>query len=114
MMKKCLLNLTVAALIFATSCKEKYGKMNLLKSTDTFALSNKEKLSIVTNDAGDSLTMIFDTTRENAKVIWKQDTIHLQTQRAASGFWYKNHQFELRGKGEKVNFSKGGNSVFSN
>lgn len=42
MMKKCLLSLTVAALIFATSCKEKHGKTNLMKSTDVFALQTKK------------------------------------------------------------------------
>lgn len=114
MMEKKILSLAIIAMISTISCKEKSGETNAVISTKEVTPANKETMSVATNETGEKLTMIFDIAKESAKVIWKQDTILLKEQISASGFWYKNDEFELRGKGEKVEFSKAGKSIFKN
>jgi hypothetical protein len=38
----------------------------------------------------------------------------LHAQKAASGIWYKNDLYELRGKGDNVELTKDGITVFKN
>lgn len=42
------------------------------------------------------------------------NNIELQGQTPGSGIWYKNDQYELRGKGEEVKLTKDGEVVFEN
>ena len=42
------------------------------------------------------------------------EQIDLVAEKAASGIWYKNDVYELRGKGEKLELSKDGIIVFKN
>ena len=59
--------------------------------------------------------MTFNNTTNEAKVYLdggKQ--IELIGQRPASGFWYKNENYELRGKGENVELTKDGETIFKN
>ena len=116
MMEKNILGLAIIAILSMVSCKDKVGKMNMIESAEKVETTKSlDKItSIATNEAGEKLTMIFDASKGIAEVVWKQDTIVLKEEKTASGFWYKNDQFELRGKGEKVDFSKDARLVFKN
>ncbi len=63
---------------------------------------------------GQSLEMIFNNTKDIATLVFKGDTIVLNGQRPASGIWYQNNQYELRGKGDDIELSKDGKIIFIN
>lgn len=71
--------------------------------------------SSLTNKDGQTLKMEFNNTTNQAKVYLDGgDQIDLQGQKPASGIWYKNDQYELRGKGEELELTKGGKIIFKN
>lgn len=67
------------------------------------------------NKEGQTLDMTFNNTTNEAKVYLNGgEQIELVGQKPASGIWYKNDHYELRGKGEKVELTKDGKIVFKN
>lgn len=67
------------------------------------------------NKDGQTLDITFNNTVGTAKAYLNGgEQIDLVSEKAASGFWYKNDQYELRGKGEKVELTKDGETVFKN
>ena len=42
------------------------------------------------------------------------EELELAGQKPASGIWYKNDHYELRGKGENLELTKDGKTVFKN
>lgn len=59
--------------------------------------------------------MTFNNTTNTAKIYLNGgEQIELIGQKPASGIWYKNDQYELRGKGEEVELTKDGKTVFKN
>ncbi|MGR3856347.1 MliC family protein [Chryseobacterium indologenes] len=63
---------------------------------------------------GKTLDMTFNNTKNTATVVFNNETIELQGQKPASGIWYKNDHYELRGKGEEIELTKDGKTVFKN
>ncbi len=87
---------------------KKDGKVVFTHEDDivTSSLENKE---------GQTLAMTFNNTTNEAKVYFNGgDQIDLVGQKPASGIWYKNDEYELRGKGENVELTKDGKTVFKN
>lgn len=70
--------------------------------------------TIIKNKSGEELQLIVNNKDNNATVVFKGDSIQLNEKPAASGIWYVNDQYELRGKGEQVELTKDGQSVFTN
>lgn len=71
--------------------------------------------STLTNKEGQTLHMVFNNTTREAKVYLDGgEQIDLVSQTPASGIWYKNEHYELRGKGENVELTKDGETVFKN
>lgn len=67
------------------------------------------------NDNGDVLNMTFNNTAGTVKAYLNGgEQIDLVEERAASGIWYKNDQYELRGKGDNYELTKDGKTVFKN
>ena len=67
------------------------------------------------NKEGQTLDMTFNNTTNEVKVYLDGgDQIELVGQKPASGIWYKNDQFELRGKGDNVELTKDGKTIFKN
>ena len=98
-MKYCL-KISFLFLALLSSCKTETGNKNILKST-------------VKNPNGETLVMEFDTIKDIAYITYDGKLQALTTQKPASGMWYKNEHFELRGKGEDVKLLKDGKIVFS-
>lgn len=69
--------------------------------------------STVKSKEGTELSMVFNNTKGMASLILNGETIELTAERAASGIWYKNDTYELRGKGEQVELTQNGKIVFT-
>lgn len=61
---------------------------------------------------GIPLELTFNNTENTATLQFEGETIELAGQRAASGIWYKNDHYELRGKGDEVELTRDGKSLF--
>ena len=55
----------------------------------------------------------FNTTRDIVTVGLLNEVFVLKQQKTASGMWYANGEYELRGKGDQVSLSKSGKVVFT-
>lgn len=71
--------------------------------------------STITNKEGQTLDMVFNNTTNTAKIYLNRGAqIDLDGQKPGSGIWYKNEQYELRGKGEQLELTKNGDVIFKN
>ncbi|MCU0436768.1 MAG: MliC family protein [Raineya sp.] len=61
---------------------------------------------------GNKLEMSFNNTKNTVTLKFKGKTIVLKGQTPASGIWYKNDRYELRGKGENIDLTKDGKTIF--
>lgn len=72
-------------------------------------------ISTLENKAGQTLHMTFNnTTGEVTVYLDEGDPIELVAKQAASGIWYTNDQYELRGKGENIQLKQDGEVIFEN
>jgi membrane-bound inhibitor of C-type lysozyme len=87
-------------------------------SQASFAQEKTEKATdeIVNSSAvdkkGNKLEMSFNNTKNIVILKFKGKTIELKGQTPASGIWYKNDRYELRGKGENIDLTKDGKTIF--
>lgn len=69
----------------------------------------------IKNKEGQTLDMTFNNSTNQARVYLNGgEQIDMQGQNPASGIWYKNEHYELRGKGEQVELTKDGKTIFKN
>lgn len=67
------------------------------------------------NKEGETLDMTFNNTENTVKIYLNGgEQIDLKGERTASGIWYKNDTYELRGKGDDLELTKDGETVFKN
>lgn len=78
-----------------------------------FATGDEIVESTATSKEGSELSMVFNNTKGTASLLLNGETIELTAERAASGIWYKNDAYELRGKGDQVELTKNGKIVFT-
>ena len=95
------------------------GKGNDIELRKDGELVFEHKDEIVTSNLkdrdGQTLDRTLNNTTNEAKVYLNGgEQIELIGQKPASGIWYKNDQYELRGKGDKVELTKDGKTVFKN
>ncbi|WP_159038459.1 MliC family protein [Brumimicrobium mesophilum] len=125
-MKNLILSLTVLGLISLTSCSENTN----VKSNNPSPEKTKESrdinedikkeisdeivVSTLFDDQGDTLKITFNNTKNIATISFEGNPVVLNGQPAASGIWYKNERFVLRGKGDKVELTKDGKVIFEN
>lgn len=113
-MKKNILTLTVLAALVLNGCKDGPKTENLeATKTETVESSNDDiVITTSTNKDGEKLDMSFNNTKGTATLNFKGEIIELVQERAASGIWYKNDNYELRGKGNDIELKKEGKVVF--
>ncbi|WP_188050538.1 MliC family protein [Flavobacterium sp. GP15] len=64
---------------------------------------------------GQTLDLTFNNTENTVKAYLNGgEQIDLVGEKPASGIWYKNDQYELRGKGDHLTLTKDGKTVFEN
>lgn len=111
MIKRILACGMLVAILF-TSCKDN-PKQDAIKSENTKQRSSSELVThSLTDTDGNTLKMSFDNAKGTVTLNFKGETIALTSEKPASGIWYKNEDYELRGKGNNIELKKGGVVVF--
>ena len=109
-MKKQILTFALLTALVFTSCKEAPAKDDAVISTET---TNEDVVnSTFTNKEGKQLEMKFDNINGTATINFDGETSELKAERSGSGIWYKNDDYELRGKGNDIELSKNGKLIF--
>lgn len=108
------LTIVILAALFMNACKE--PKQKTADTTSTELVENVDVniiKRISTDKDGKKLEMTFNNDEGTATLNFNGETIILVAQKAASGIWYTNENFELRGKGNDIELKKDGNVVFT-
>ena len=105
----------LAASLFLNSCQEASKQENVEMATkETVEKGDNEIVTTTSTDKdGKKLALTFNNTKGTATLNFNGETIELVAQKAASGIWYKNDQYELRGKGNDIELTKDGKVVFT-
>lgn len=112
-MNKNILIIAILILLLISSCKQ----ANKQKGTDT-AKEKVENISdaiiktTITNKDDEKLYLLFNNENGTVTLNYNNETINLISQKPASGIWYNNEQYELRGKGNNITLKKDGNIIF--
>lgn len=115
MLKKVLTAAIIGGL-FLTACNSdtKKGEASSADSTITTTTTKEEIITdSLVNEDGSKLGMVFNNANNTATVLLKGEKIELEGQKAASGIWYKNDHYELRGKGRDLELTKDGKVIFT-
>ncbi|WP_417196044.1 MliC family protein [Bizionia sp.] len=113
-MTKNFLALGVVATLFLNACKET-PKQNQAESSTTEIVTNTQDDIVETsstNNEGQTLQLIFNNSEGTVTFNFKGETVTLRQEKAASGIWYKNESYELRGKGNDLELKKDGDVIF--
>lgn len=112
-MKKIVLICAGAALLVACNNgnETKVSEVPTAPQSSVAATPNVVKSRAIGTD-GTALEMSFDNDKNEASIDFKGENLVLEGQKPASGIWYKNDHYELRGKGEELELTKDGKSVF--
>jgi len=114
MMRSKIFITTILASVLLSACNEKSKKENrdTVKSESTTTESNAIKTQSLTDKEGNTLEMSFDNSEDTATIDLTGESAQLSSQRPASGIWYKNDEYELRGKGNDIWLKKDGEVIF--
>lgn len=116
-MVKKVLSIALLVTILVTSCNESTKNENSNEQVATEVTSkpvDEIVNSTLTDKEGKKLEMSFNNTKDIVTVKFNGETIELVGQKPASGIWYKNDHYELRGKGEQVELTQDGKTIFKN
>lgn len=116
-MTKTILTAAMVSALFLTSCTEtaKQENTEVTTSTDTVVtepVSTDVIKTTSTSKDGKTLDLAVDPATGMATVNFNGETIEMKQEKAASGTWYKNDVYELRGKGNDLTLMKDGKVVF--
>ena len=117
-MKKSIFIIPLMVGLFTVSCNEKKEQKEEPSVETEVVADPADSIEVVNtilkNKEGEELQLIVNNKDNQATVVFKGDSIQLNEKPAASGIWYTNNEYELRGKGEQVELTKDGKTVFSN
>lgn len=106
------LAITFLAMLSCTNEKNK-SIDTTISTTETQTNAQDEIVkSIVKNKQGKTMEMSFNNTKDIVTVVFEGNSIEMKSQKPASGIWYFNDHYELRGKGSEVELSKDGKIIF--
>ena len=111
-MTRKILAFAMLAMLVLSSCTGTSKKETAEATTTKTATDDIVTISYVDED-GKELDVLYNNTKETATVSFEGETIELAQQKSASGVWYKNDQYELRGKGNNIDLMKDGELIFS-
>lgn len=110
-MKLRILTVSMVAALLLNACTESPKKENVDLTTTTATTADINNVTS-TDKNGKNLDVVYNNTKGTATVKFDGQDIELAQQQAASGIWYKNDQYELRGKGNDITLLKDGKVVF--
>ena len=111
-MTRNVLTFAILATLGFSSCTGTSNKENAETPTIETVADDIVTTSYVDED-GKALDVLFDNTKGTATVTFKGETFELLQEKAASGIWYKNDTYELRGKANDIDLMKNGKLIFS-
>ncbi|HLV14915.1 MAG TPA: MliC family protein [Xanthomarina sp.] len=113
-MTKQFLTITMLAALFLNACKETPKQETLeVEVTETVDKVADEFVTTTSiSKDGKELEIVFNNTKGTATFVFDGETVDLQQEKSASGFWYKNDTYELIGKGNNIQLKKGDVVVF--
>ena len=110
------ITLTIALLtaLILGSCKESAKKEDAEKKNKETVENVSDSITKTTsiNQDGKKLELLFNNIAGTATLNFNNETIELISQKPASGIWYKNEQYELRGKANDITLKKDGIVIF--
>lgn len=109
-MTRKMLTIIILTAFAINACKE-LPKQELTQTTKK--VDDDHVVSLLTDKDGKKLKVTFNHTNETALVDVNGETIELAAQKAASGIWYINETYELRGKGNDIELTKHGEVIFA-
>lgn len=114
MKKAFLFSTAIATTILITSCNQqaKNETSEANKTEATSKTSDDIVKQSLTDKSGNKLDLSFDNSKDIVTINFKGETSELQSQKPASGIWYKNDHYELSGKGNDITLIKDGKTVF--
>ncbi|WP_452221227.1 MliC family protein [Lacinutrix salivirga] len=113
-MTKTILPIVILSALFLIACKDTPKQSNTDTSiTETVEMPKDNIIkTTVSNTEGKTLEMVFNNTKGTAVLNLNGESIELNSEKPASGIWYKNENYELRGKGNDIQLSKNGEVIF--
>lgn len=111
-MTKHILTITMLTALFLHSCQEAQKQENTGTATTVERTNDAIVTSSSTDKDGNEMALTFNNTKGTATLDFNGETIELAAQKAASGIWYKNDRYELRGKGNDITLKKDGTVIF--
>ena len=101
--------------LFLNACQETSKQENIeTTSVDSSVTVGDDIVKTSSTDKdGKKLVLTFNNTKGTTTVDFNGETIEMVAEKAASGIWYKNDHFELRGKGNDIELTKDGKVVFT-
>lgn len=111
-MTKKILTIAMLTALFLTTCTGT-SKEERAETTAIESVADDIVTALSTDKDGQKLEMTFNNTKGTVTINFNGETAELKEQRSASGFWYKNDQYELRGKGNDIDLKKDGEIVFT-
>lgn len=112
--KKTAVTIALTGLVFF-SCKDKNTAQEEKNTTQTEQVSNEGQVTqSLTDGEGRMLKMTFNNATNQAYLVFHDEKITLESQRPASGIWYRNDHYELSGKGQNIELKKDGEVIFTN
>ena len=111
-MKKNILTFAMLSALILSSCNQNPTQESQTNEVET----RTEKIETITSvdENGKELQLAFDNSKETVSITFEGETFELHSEKPASGIWYKNDQYELRGKGENLELKKDGEIIFKN
>jgi membrane-bound inhibitor of C-type lysozyme len=108
MIKKTFLIASLGVITLFASCNQSSTAANPKEQT---AAANVITQNLKDKD-GNAIQLIFDNNKDEVTINYKNETSVLKSQKAASGMWYKNDSYELRGKGNDLTLVKGNQIIY--
>lgn len=111
-MKKGIITIGMLSALFLTSCKETPKETINVDVVTTETVPSDLNTVTTTDKSGKTLEVTYDNAKDIATINFDGQTSELKSQKPASGIWYKNDTYELRGKGNDIELKKDGVTVF--
>ena len=113
-MTKNILTITIAGALFLTACKAPNQENTETTITEPVEKIDNDIVSTTSTDTDrKKLELTFNNAKGTTTLNFNGETIELIAQKSASGMWYKNDHYELRGKGNDIELKKDGKVVFT-
>ena len=113
-MTKNILTIAILTALFLNACQEAPKQENAETTTETVEKVGDDIVTSSSTDTdGKKLELTFNNTKGTVTLNFNGETSELIAQKPASGMWYKNDAYELRGKGNDLELRKDGNVVFT-